>query len=186
MPEHTFYWHKHTHAHPPTYSHERTRIGPSPVLLENFSSYVSSHYLLSSPVLAKFLLSDSFPLSFFFFINCFSCSDSPAPSISFFSHSVICPQVEYNSCLPRGVMNGRPLLKCLSVTFECLLSLTSEWHTHWAHTHKQAHTHTHTHTGDQSFCGCFALMKCFFPEVQCFLSPHMHLFDVLVILCSPQ
>ena len=39
-------------------------------------------------------------------------------------------------------MNGRPLLKCLSITFECLLSLTSKRHTRWAHTHKQEHTHT--------------------------------------------
>lgn len=60
----------------------------------------------------------------------------------FFSRSVVCPQVEYNSHLPRGVMNGRPLLKCLSITFECLLSLTSKRHTRWAHTHKQEHTHT--------------------------------------------
>lgn len=44
-------------------------------------------------------------------------------------------------------MNGRPLLKCLSITFECSLSLTSEQHTHRARTHKQAHTHTYPHQG---------------------------------------
>lgn len=67
-----------------------------------------------------------------------SHSHPPGPPIApFFSppssssppHSVICPQVEYNFYLPRGVMNGRPLLKCLSITFECSLSLTSERHT---------------------------------------------------------
>lgn len=63
--------------------------------------------------------------------------------------SVIFPQVEYNSYLPGGVMNGCPLLKCLSITFECSLSLTSEQHTHWAKLHKQAHTRTHarSHSG---------------------------------------
>lgn len=43
-------------------------------------------------------------------------------------------------------MNGRPLLKCLSITFECLLALTSEKHTRWEHTHKHI-------TGGLSLCG---------------------------------
>lgn len=64
----------------------------------------------------------------------------------FFSCSVIFPQVEYNSYLPKGVMNGRPLLKCLSITFECSLALTSEKHTRWEHTHKHI-------TGGLSLCG---------------------------------
>lgn len=68
------------------------------------------------------------------------CPTNPPPP----SHSVTFPQVEYNFYLPRGVMNGRPLLKCLSITFECSLSLTSEQHTHWAKLHKQAHARTHT------------------------------------------
>lgn len=81
--------------------------------------------------------------------NCLSASPclpswpSHPTYLAFFSRLVICPQVEYNSYIPRGIMNGRPLLKRLSITFECSLSLTSERHTRWAGTHKQAHTYTH-------------------------------------------
>lgn len=108
---------------------------------------------------------------FFFFINCLflahclPASLSPAltlpPHLSlFFSRSVVCPQVEYNSCLPRGVMNGRPLLKCLSITFECLLSLTSERHTRWACSHKQAHAHTHARTHKHTRGSIFVWTLC--------------------------
>lgn len=77
-----------------------------------------------------------------------SRSDPPIPhrSLFFFPHTVIFPQVEHNSHLPRGVMNGCPLLKCLSITFECSLSLTSEQHAHRAQPHIRAHACTYTHT----------------------------------------
>lgn len=182
VPEHTSYWHKHTHAQTPTYSHEHTHIDPTPVLLQYFSLFVC--YLVPSLVLAKsyFLsllsLSLCVSLSFFFSSLTVSLFGSLSPCVSlspaltlvpnlslFFSRSVVCPQVEYNSYLPRGVMNGRPLLKCLSITFECLLSLTSEWHTRWARIHKQAHTHIHM-PGTLSVCGRRVLVKWYFPEAQ--------------------
>lgn len=88
--------------------------------------------------------------------------------------SVIFPQVEYNSYLPGGVMNGCPLLKCLSITFECSLSLTSEQHTHWAKLHKQAHTRTHARA---LTLGVLSLRsdsraECCFPEAQRDFSSH--------------
>lgn len=109
-------------------------------------------------------------------------SDPPMPHQSFSPHSVIFPQVENNSYLPRGVMNGRPLLKCLSITFECSFSLTSEQHTHWAKLHKQAHTDTHAHTRGSIFAQWFTSRVLFsWGAVGFFLT-----LSVLAILCAWQ
>lgn len=127
----------------------------------------------------KFLLSLSLTVSLWLIVSLplalsLPGYDSPLPNISlFFSHSV-CPQVQYNSYLPRGVLNGRPLLKCLSITFECLLSLTSAQHTRWACTH--SHTCTHKHYAGE--------IKWYFLWRSGIFS--LYLFNILVILWEPQ
>lgn len=103
----------------------------------------------------------------------------PPPYLSLFSCFVVCPQVEYNSYLPRGVMNGRPLLKCLSITFECSFSLTSEQHIHWPCTHKQGRHMT----GGSSLWRCFAsVQSCSVFFVVLFFSLlYLDLFNILAI-----